>query len=216
MPLLTATARTLACAGVVACLLGGQAAAAAPVLTSAEAQITFSAPTICAVTLTLAVTGAADVEHRLETLEGSRTTPVEVQGAERAGDVRTIGRTQSLVVRPQGAAYTLRYTVTQPDDRPYRCPLWLPAVPADGRSRNVRLRVGVPFGTSANGTMPSFAWTGTAGEATLGHLPAFVIVPFAAAGGTRPWDVSRVMDAAALGTLVLASAVWLRRQKGRA
>ena len=63
--------------------------------------------------------------------------------------------------------------------------------------------------------MPTFAWTGTQGSATLPHLPAFVIVPYAAAGGSRPWDVSRVMDAVAIGTLVFASAVWLRRQKGR-
>jgi len=212
---MTATARTLACAGVVACALTGTVAAAAPVLASAEARIAFSAPAVCEVTLILSVLGAADVEHRLETLEGSRTTPVDVQGADRVGEVRAIGRTQSLVVRPRGEPYTLRYRVTQPDDRPYRCPVWLPAVPADGRSRNMRLSVTVPAGASANGTMPSFAWTGTSGEATLGHLPAFVIVPFAAAGQQRPWDVSRVMDAAAVGTLVLASAMWLRRQKGR-
>lgn len=209
------TARTLAFAGVAAGLLAAPAAAA-PVLTSADARIAFSAPTACEVTLTLAVSGTAEVEHRLEALEGSRTELVEVAGGEQVGLAREIGRTLSLVVRPGGASYTLHYRVTQADDRPYRCPIWLPAAPADGRTRNVRLSVAVPAGTSANGTMPSFAWTGPEGAATLGHLPAFVIVPFAAAGSARPWDVSRVMDAAAVGTLVLASAVWLRRQQGKA
>ncbi len=203
------------------------AAAAAPVLTSADARITFSAATACEVALTLTVTGATDIEHRLEILDGSRTELLEVRGAAQAGAVREIGRTLALVVKPSGESYTLRYRVTQPDHRPHRCPIWLPAAPADGLTRNVRLRVAVPPGTSASGTMPSLAWTGAGpddaaspaptgpvGVATLGHLPAFVVVPFAAAGRPRPWDVSRVMDAAAIGTLVLASAVWLRRRKG--
>lgn len=210
-----ASAPTQACAGVAAWLLAASAAAA-PVLTTADVRIAFDTPTTCAVTLTLAVSGAVEVEHRLEALTGSRTELVEVSGGEAVGAVRDIGRTQSLVVRPSGASYAIRYRVAQAEDRPFRCPIWLPAAPADGRSRDVRLHVTVPAGTSANGTMPTFAWAGAEGTATLGHLPAFVIVPYAAAGGARPWDVSRVMDAAAVGTLVLASAVWLRRQKGRA
>ena len=209
-----ASARHLACAGVAAWLLAVPATAA-PVLAAADVRIAFSAPTVCAATLTLAVSGATEVEHRLEALEGSRTELVEVGGGAQVGEVREIGRTLALVIRPAAASYTIRYRVVQADDRPFRCPIWLPTAPADGRSRNVHLNVAVPDGTSANGTMPSFAWHGPDGAATLGHLPAFVIVPFAAAGGTRPWDVSRVMDAAAVGTLVLASAVWLRRRQGQ-
>ena len=189
-------------------------AVAAPVLASADARIVFGAPTACEVTLTLAVSGATEIEHRLESLEGSRTELIEVSGGTRVGDVREIGRTQSLVVRPTQPTYTIHYRVAQSADRPHRCPLWLPTAPADGRSRSVRMRVTVPAGNTANGTMPSFAWTGTVGSATLPHLPAFVIVPYAASGSARPWDVSRVMDAVAIGTLALASAVWLRRQKG--
>lgn len=215
MTLSISAARALAFAGAAAGLLA-PLAAAAPVLTSATARIAFSAPTACEVTLTLAVSGAAEVEHRLEALEGSRTELVDVGGGVQVGAAREIGRTLSLLVRPGGANYTLHYRVTQADDRPYRCPIWLPVAPADGRTRNVRLNAALPAGTSAHGTMPAFVWTGPEGAATLGHLPAFVIVPFAVAGGARPWDVSRVMDTAAVGTLVLASAVWLRRQQGRA
>lgn len=190
-------------------------AAAAPVLTAAEARIVFTAPETCEVALTLAVTGASDIEHRLETLAGSRTELLDVRGGAPVGDVRAIGRTQALVIHAADASYTLRYRVVQASDRAYRCPIWLPTAPADGRSRAVHLSVAVPAGTSANGTMPSFAWTGPEGAATLGHLPAFVIVPFAAAGTARPWDVSRVMDAAAVGSLVVGTLVWLRRQRGR-
>ncbi len=213
MILINSAARALALAG--AAWLLALPSAAAPVLTSATARIAFRTPTACEVTLTLAVSGATEVEHRLEALEGSQTQLVEVGGGVQVGLAREIGRTLSLVVRPGGANYTLHYRVTQPGDRPYRCPIWLPAAPTDGRTRNVRLSAAVPPGTSAHGTMPAFAWTGPEGAATLGHLPAFVIVPFAVAGSPPPWDVSRVMDAAAVGTLALASAVWLRRQQGR-
>lgn len=222
----TAIRRSLARAGVAVVGLAVPAVAA-PVLTSADARIAFVAPNVCEVTLTLAVGGAPAIEHRLEALAGSHTELLEVRGGAHDDEVREIGRTRALVIRPSGARYALRYRVTQPADRPHRCPLWLPTAPADGLTRNVRLSVALPAGTRASATMPSFAWTvagsgdhargaattGPVGVATLGHLPAFVVVPFADEGSPRPWDVSRAMDAAAIGTLVLASAVWLRRRK---
>ncbi len=191
------------------------AVVAAPVLTSADARIAFVAPTSCEVMLRLAVSGATDVEHRLESLEGSRSELIEVSGGDLVGQVREIGRTRALVVRPREPSYTIHYRVDQTPGRANRCPIWLPTAPADGRSRNVHIRVVLPTGMAAAGTMPTFVWSGPEGVATLPHLPAFVIVPYAAEGEARPWDVSRVMDAAAVGTLAVASAVWLRRQKGR-
>jgi hypothetical protein len=192
-------------------------AAAAPVLRSAEAAITFSAPRVCDVALTVSIADAADVEHRLEVLDGARVELLEVAGATPAGESRDIGRTLSLRVAPtaSGAPYTLRYRVAQAAARRFRCPLWLPTIPTDGRSRGVHLVVTVPDGAQASATMPAFTWTGPRGTARLAHLPAVVIVPFASAGEPRPWDISRVMDLTAMATLVAATALWLRRQRGR-
>lgn len=196
---------------------GLRAAEAAPVLTSAQAAITFAAPTVCEVALTVTVAEAAAVEHRLELLAGAGVALLDVDGARPAGDPREVGRTLALQVAPSvpGGAYTIRYRVTQASERAYRCPLWLPTTPADGRSRRVQLVVTVPDGAEASATMPAFAWTGPRGTATLPHLPAIVIVPFARVGEPRPWDISRAMDLTALATLAGSTALWLRRQRGR-
>lgn len=192
-------------------------AGAAPVLRAADARIRFDSPTVCSVELTLTVQGAASVEHRLELPDGATVLGVELAQAV-TGEPRDVGRTRALVVTPSadGAPYTLRYEVRQSDARAHRCPLWLPTVPTDGRSRAVHLVADVPAGMTVVGGMPSFTWQASRGEVTLAHLPAFVIVPFADAAATRPWDVSRVMDVTAMATLALASLVWLARQKGRA
>lgn len=189
-------------------------ALAAPVLRAAEARIGFDSPTTCRVELTLTVAGTSRVEHRLELPDGAEVLRLEAAQAV-VGESRDVGVTRALVVTPaaDGAPYTLRYDVRQSDARPHRCPLWLPTTPTDGRSRVVHLVVDVPPGTAVIGGMPSFTWQASRGEVTLAHLPAFVSVPFVDAASGRPWDVSRVMDTVAVATLVLASAVWLMRQK---
>ncbi len=189
---------------------------AAPVLTNADAAVRFTSPLACEVALTLTVTGATDVEHRLELLEGASVRLVALERAVEARPAQDIGRTRTLVVAPAAGApqYVLRYRIQQARSRPGRCPIWLPTVPTDGRSRSVRVTIDLPDGQTASGTMPTFAWQGTRGTAVLAHLPAFVIVPFADAGAPRPWDIARVMDAVALASLAVASAVWLRRRKG--
>ena len=192
--------------------LAGQAQAAA-VLTAAEARIEFHSPTACTVALTLSVSGAAEVEHRLAFGPGAVVQLAGIEGADAVGPTRDIGRTRAMVVRPSQPAYTIRYTVTTGETEAHRCALWLPAVPADGRSRNVQLHVQVPLGAVPGGSMPGFAWTGERGEATLGHLPAFVRVSFASAGVQPSWDVSRVMDIVTLLVLAVASALWLRRAR---
>ena len=192
-------------------------ATAAPVLTSAEAQVRFLAPLECEVTLTVAITGAtADIEHRLELLERAS---FELRGLERAAIGRAphhFGRTSGVFVTPAtaGAPYVMRYRVLQAPSRPGRCPIWLPTVTTDGRSREVRLTIDIPDGHVASGTMPTFAWRGTHGTAVLPHLPAFVIVPFGPVGQSRPWDISRVMDIVAVVSIAVASVLWLRRGKG--
>jgi hypothetical protein len=211
MPSTTLFARALACS-CVAWVMAGQAHAAA-VLIAADARIVFASPTSCTVVLTVSVTGAAEVEHRLALGSGAAVALAGIEGADAVGAARDSGRTRAVIVRPSQPEYTIRYAVTNAEGEAYRCALWLPTVPADGRSRNVQLHVQVPAGAVPGGSMPGFAWTGERGEATLGHLPAFVRVAFAEAGGRPPWDVSRVMDLVTLLVLAVASALWLRRAR---
>jgi hypothetical protein len=198
-----------------AALTSALPAVAAPVLHGAEVLVEFQSPTACVVTLTVNVEGVAQVEHRVEVVDGARIELSEIRGAAPIGEARAVGRTRALVVRPEGAAYTLRYAVEQPGSSAGRCPLWVPTVPADGRSQAVALRVRIPAGATAAGTMPGLAWVGQEGSATLGHLPAFVRVPYAMPGEPAPFNIAFAMDVVAIGTLVLASAAWARGRRGR-
>ena len=198
----------------VACVLtASSAVVAAPLLRNADVRVTVTSPTSCEVRMALTVDGAGEIDHRVETVAGSRTELVETRGAERVGEVRAIGRTQSLVLRPGQPAYEFSYRVRQPEDLRDRCPIWLPAVPADGRSREVRVYVDLPQGAQPGGSMPAFIWSGNQGSARLGHLPAFVRAPFAPEGVTPGWSIGSIMDAAAVLVFVAASAVWVWRRR---
>jgi hypothetical protein len=186
--------------------------AASGVLRSAQAEITQASPLDCEVRLTLTVDGATEIEHRLATFAGSVVTLLESPPAEAPRDV---GRTKALIVRPAPGTYALHYRVQQPPEGAFRCPLWLPTTPADGRSRAVQLAVTIPDGAAAAGTMPAFTWTGRRGTATTAHLPAIAIVRFASPGEARPWDIARVMDLTAMATLAAATAWWLGRARRR-
>ena len=195
--------------------------AAAPVLRGAEVRIALSSPTSCAVGLSLTIDGGpAMVEHRLERLDGATVRVTAVDGAERIGELQDVGRTRALTLRPTTATYRIDYRVDQPEAGAYRCPIWLPTTPTDGRSRAVRITATLPAGVLPSGTMPSFAWAdgggtaGPVGTVTLGHLPAFVRLPYAGAGATAPWNVARLMDAITVSVLALASLLWLRRSRG--
>jgi hypothetical protein len=195
-----------------ACVLSAPAAAiAAPVLRSADLQITVTSPTSCDVTMALAVEGVSEIEHRIEAFEGSRVELVEIRGARQVGEVRAIGRTRSLLLRPDQAAYRFQYRAVQPGPRLHRCPIWLPTVPTEGRSRPVRLQIDLPPATVAGSSMPAFTWTGVHGAATLGHLPAFVRVPYTPAGEARQWGIDSVMDVLAIAAFAAATAVWTWR-----
>jgi hypothetical protein len=198
-----------------ACAIGlllAPAAMAEPVVRSAEIRVRFTSPTSCAVDLTLDV-DAREVEHRVEAAPGGRVVLEEVRGAGRVGDVTDVGRTRALSLSPEGRPYTLRYTVEQPPDRAGRCPLWIPTLPTEGRGRQVHIEVRIPAGATAAGTMPAFAWSGEEGTATIGHLPAFVRVPFALAGEPAPWNVGRVMDVVSIAILFAATLAWARRRR---
>jgi hypothetical protein len=200
------------CAPIAACLLTASvAASAAPVLRSADLRITITSATTCEVVMTLAVEGVSEVDHRIEAFDGSRVDLVEVRGARQVADVRAIGRTQSLVLRPDRAAYGFRYRVAQSAARADRCPIWLPTVPTDGRSRAVRLEIDLPPATTPGASMPAFRWTGVHGTATLGNLPAIVRVPYTPEGTPRGWGIDSVMDALAIATFAAATAIWTWR-----
>jgi hypothetical protein len=188
-------------------------ASAAAVLRAADVTITVREPASCDVSMVLLIEGATSVDHRIESPDGTTIDQLHVDGAEQAAAPRTVGRTQSLTVTPRPAPYTIRYRVQEPPDRATRCPLWLPTTPTDGVSRVVRLQVELPADTTPGSTMPRFKWMGARGNVTLAHLPAFVLIPFAAPGQSPGWDVSAAMDAAAVSVFVGASAIWLWRRR---
>ena len=155
--------------------------------------------------------GGADIDHRIETFEGARIELTAVRGARHVDEVRTIGRTQSLVLKPEAASYELSYHAVQPADREHRCPIWVPAVPTDGRSRAVRLDVDLPAAAIPAASMPAFTWTGAHGTATLGHIPAMVRIPYASPGEARGWGINSIMDALAIAVFAGATAIWTWR-----
>lgn len=195
-------------------LLASSTVAAAPRLTSADVRVTFHSAASCEAIITLRIDDAATVTQHIEVAEGASVALVEVSGAE-ASPPTDVGRTRVLVTRSDSGVYTLRYAVRQAAHRPGRCPLWVPTIPADGRSAAVRLTVRIPPGTRAAGTMPAFAWAGEEGTAAIGHLPAFVRVPFAAPGEPAPWNIARLMDIVSIATLALATLAWARRRGDR-
>jgi hypothetical protein len=188
-------------------------ALATPVLRSADVRITMTSPTSCDVTMDLTVTGASDVDHRIASFEGSRVELVDVRGARRSGDLHMIGRTESLVLSPGDGTYGFRYRALQSESRANRCPIWLPAVPTDGRPGAVRVIVDIPPAMFPGSSMPAFTWAGTRGSAALAHLPSHVVVRYGPEGAARGWDVGRIMDALAMTVFAAASAIWLWRAR---
>src|SRR5262245_13932196 len=153
---------------------------ATPVLRAADARIIITSRTSCDVRLAVTIDGATEVEHRLAIAVGDRRQLVNLEGARLVEPIRDVGATLSLRLRPSGTSYSLSYSV-QHQEPPRigfldpvrdRCPIWLPTIPTDGRSRAVRMTVGLPPGSTAGATMPAFTWDGTVGTATIGHLPS--------------------------------------------
>jgi hypothetical protein len=186
-------------------------AVAAAVLRSADIRIVVTSPTSCEVTMALTIDGGAEIDHRIEAFEGGRVELIALRDARQAGDARLIGRTRSLLLRQDQPAYELRYRVEQPASRASRCPLWVPAAPADGHSRAVRLRVELPPSAAAADTMPAFSWAGNQGSTTLGNIPAFVRLSYTEAGDAAAWNIQQTMDLIAMALFVVASALWVWR-----
>jgi len=198
---------------IAAFVLMSSAARAAPVVRSADLKITVTSPTSCDVTMVVAIDGGADIDHRIEAFAGSHVELAAMRGARHVGGIQTIGRTQSLVLKPEAASYEFSYHAVQPADRGYRCPIWLPAVPTDGRSRAVRLEVDLPVGATPAASMPAFTWTGAHGTAALGHIPAVVRITYASPGESRGWGINSIVDALAIAVFAGATAIWTWRAR---
>jgi hypothetical protein len=203
---------------------GAAAVSAPPVLRDAQVRIAFTAAESCDVTASYTVEGASPrgIEHRLQAPAGVTLERLTVNGTPTApSDVIRLGVTLSYIAPATGGGpqtYELAYRIQRSDEWTYRCPIWLPVAPADGRSRPVRLLVELPpDARPAGSSLPALNWSGNRGETTLAHLPSFVRVPFAsegmAPGGLATWDVSRITDVAALLALGAASLLWVWRRR---
>jgi hypothetical protein len=165
--------------------------------------------------MTLVVDGGSAIDHRLESPGGGTVDALRIEGARATSEPQAIGSTRSLVLTPEAGAYTVAYRIQQSPARMHRCPLWLPTIPSDGVSRAMTVRVELPPETNPGNTMPRFTWNGRTGTAALAHLPAFVLVPHSPLGEPADWDVSMVMDVAAVSVFVAASALWVWRRRSR-
>jgi hypothetical protein len=213
--------------GAAVCLLGPAEALAqgrAVVLRQADVRIVMNSPTACDVTaaLTLEVDRPTDLMHRLQIFEGARAELLNIDGRARTTTgLRPEGRTMIFGLRLDAAGqhtYSIRYRVTQPDAWEYRCPVWLPSAATDGGLGVVRLQADVPAGAApAGGSFPALSWQAGHGTATIGHLPAFVRVPFFAPGHSPGWidrqDLATVTDVTAVVLLAAGSLVWVWRRR---
>lgn len=208
----------LAVVGVLAC---PGSAAAADVLNEAQVRIAVETPLTCSVTATLTVTldAARDLEQRLQRVEGSRIEAVEIAGVETAAPPRRFGVTEVFTLRFASAGlhrYEVRYRATQPEGWAWRCPVWLPVIATDGRSRQIGIEVTLPPGARpAGASFPAFRWEERLGSATLGSLPAFVRTPYASPDEARSpgLDYGRAMDYVAAGVLLVGTAIWVIRRR---
>jgi hypothetical protein len=198
------------------------AISATPVLRAADVHVTITSRTSCDVRLSITIDGATEVDHRLAVADGDRRQFLNVEGATLVEPIHDVGTTVSLRLRPAAASYALSYSVRHRDPSETggqeavrdRCPIWLPTVPTDGRSRAVHLTAELPAGSvagAAGTTLPAFSWNGTVGTTTLGNLPSIVHVPYAGDGEALPWSVPGAIDTLAIGTFAAATAVWIWR-----
>lgn len=200
-------------------------ASASGTLRQARITIVVDTPYSCDVTAAYSIDAPneSEIEHRIQLFEGASVELIEITGAAQQIDSpKVIGRTQSISVRLAAAApatYGVRYRVRQPADWAYRCPMWVPTTPTDGTSQPVAIDVELPPAARASGGgVPAFRWAEARGTAILGHVPAFVRVPYATEGGPAPprsWDVARLMDLLAVAILAVGSALWVWTRKRR-
>jgi hypothetical protein len=213
----------LAALVVVCALLPSASYAQESAVLKADFRIVLTSDTTCDVTADLVLDrrDAGDVVHRLQLFDGAQAELAGVTGASIKANPAIDGRTLVLTVTPASSAagaYSIRYRVIQPVTWGYRCPLWLPTLPMTGQMGAVRLQVTLPPGSTATrGTFPAFTWTQEQGAASIGHIPAFVQVPFRDAGHDPGWwarqDIATMTDMTAVVVLVLGTLFWVWRAR---
>jgi hypothetical protein len=200
------------------------ASADRPLVRSADLQVVFRGATECDLTLgyTIEAPSGARLDHRLLLYDGTRVSGLEISNPGGSSTPTAIGRSLSLLVTATGAAqsYRITYRVTQPEERRFRCPVWLPIAPTASGPGSVRLRVQLPPGATALGSyFPIVDWKGSAGEAVLGNVPSLVRAPFALPGQQVFWverlGTTRLVDITAVGLVVVATAIWALRRRRR-
>lgn len=193
----------------------------AATLKSMHAAVTIAGGQACEVEAAFELTSerADVVMHRLFVREPAEDASLTVTGAQ-AGELARFGRTIVVPVRVHAGVtrYRARYRVMMPAR--HRCPLLVPDAPSDGVSREVLIDVRLAPGSQhLPGEFPALEWIGDSGRATLGHVPAFIVVPHALAGMRLGWwerlETRRVVDSSAVLVIALASAVWFSRQRRR-
>jgi hypothetical protein len=206
-------------------VLGGTASAATLKLERVDGRITIVSPGTCDVQLAIVIDGdrPQTVEHRLTLVGGMQIAALSVTGGGTLGESKTVGVTLSVPVTllsGGSSAYTVRYRVRQSQESDGRCPILVPLVATNGLDRVVTLTAQLPDGSEPlDDTFPAFSWSGpTTGSVRIGHVPAFVLLPFVRQGENTRWQSAmsrrRVVDAMALATLVVASLLWYK-VKGR-
>jgi hypothetical protein len=208
--------------GCAAIALGLAPLAQAATMRDARVTIVFS-PGACTVTSRFVVDTAEPVlvDHHLR-LSGELVPRFVTLGAI-AGETRVVGRTVRVPMSLTGSGrneYSVRYSVMLPAAARDRCPLLVPAAAADGVSRVVHLEAEVPDGAKRMpGEFPAFAWQGSRGAVTIGHMPSFVRIPHVAPGTPVTWrdtvDVRRIVDVAAVAIIGVSTLAWmaLRRRE---
>jgi hypothetical protein len=191
----------------------------AATLESMRAIMTMHADVTCTVSAAFSVRSDSveTVVHRLLVADPTDTPALTVTGA-RAGSQGRTGRTVTLPVhvRPGVTSYEVQYRT--PMVAAGRCALLVPDSPTDGVSRRIDMEVRLaPDARRLAGGFPALVWRENTGRVTLGHVPAFVLAPHANAGTPLTWsetlDTRRMVDIGAVVFVLVATAVWMSRQR---
>jgi hypothetical protein len=191
----------------------------AATLESMRATVTMQADVTCTVNAAFSVRSDSDqaVVHRLLVGDPIDAAALAVTGA-RAGAQGRTGRTVTMPVHVQPGITSYEVQYRTPMVAAGRCGLLVPDSPTDGVSRRIEIEVRLaPDARRLAGGFPALLWRENTGRVTLGHVPAFVLAPHANAGAPLTWretfDTRRIVDVSAVVFVLVATAVWMSRQR---
>ena len=191
---------------------------AAPVVRAARVHAVLTSPIACDVeaAYTIQTDQPARIPFTLQTFDGTQVELSAVNGA-----AVTAPRSSTRARRPccprswPPDRRQPRFAITSRRRQSGRIavPIWLPAVPTDGRPGAVSLQVEWPSGATLTGaTLPPLQRTAD-GRVVLARscsrVRARAVCRSRQSEHAPGWDVTRVMDVATVGVLLVASLVWL-------